>query len=436
MNLLQITPGAGGMYCGNCFRDNALVAALRQQGHQATMIPLYLPMTLEEPDQSAGTPIFFSGVNVYLEQKSAFFRRAPNWLHRLLASPALLKWASGRAAKTRAEDVGDLTLSMLRGEEGHQARELEELIGWLKGQGKPDVISLSNAMLVGLVRRLKQELKVPVVCMLAGEDAFLDSLPDRWRGPVWDTLAERAAEVDLYLAPSQYFADVMATRMKVARGRVQVVYNGINLAGYEPAASPPSPPVLGYFARMCPDKGLDTLVDAFLWLKARNRIPNLRLLIGGGCGPGDEPFVNGLRERLQARGFLGDVDFHPNLERAAKQAFFRRLTVLSVPAMYGEAFGLYILESLAAGIPVVQPRHAAFPELVRETGGGILYEPGRVEALGEALEGLLADPARARQLGETGRQAVRARFSIEAMAQGMLQACTQARDGRFSTRQS
>src|SRR6185503_14264230 len=104
VNIVQITPGAGGMYCGNCFRDNALVAALRKSGHRTLMLPLYLPMRLEEEDQSAGTPIFFNGINVYLQQKSAFFRRAPHWLHGLLASPILLKLAAGRAAKTRASE--------------------------------------------------------------------------------------------------------------------------------------------------------------------------------------------------------------------------------------------------------------------------------------------------------------------------------------------
>jgi hypothetical protein len=81
MNIVQITPGAGSMYCGGCFRDNSLVAALRKQGHQTLMVPLYLPLTLDEPDQSAGTPIFFGGINVYLDQKSALFRKAPRWLH-------------------------------------------------------------------------------------------------------------------------------------------------------------------------------------------------------------------------------------------------------------------------------------------------------------------------------------------------------------------
>src|SRR5262245_24575553 len=181
MNIVQITPGAGAMYCGNCFRDNALVAALRKMGHPTLMVPLYLPLTLEEEDQSAGTPIFFGGINVYLEQKSAMFRKAPGWLRDALASPALLKWAAGKAAKTRAADVGELTLSMLRGEEGNQARELEQLIDWLKTQEKPDVICLSNALLVGMVCKLKSEIGVPVICMLQGEDTFLDALPEATR---------------------------------------------------------------------------------------------------------------------------------------------------------------------------------------------------------------------------------------------------------------
>src|ERR1700742_183913 len=127
------------MYCGACVRDNALVAALRRLGHDAVMVPLYLPLTLDEADQSAGLPIFFGGINVYLEQQSAVFRKLPGWLHNLLASPKLLNLAAGAAGKTRAEDLGDITLSMLRGEEGHQARELDQLIAWLKTE-KPDIV--------------------------------------------------------------------------------------------------------------------------------------------------------------------------------------------------------------------------------------------------------------------------------------------------------
>lgn len=440
MNLVQITPGAGGMYCGNCFRDNALVAALRRQGHEVLMVPLYLPMTLDEESQATGVPTFFGGINVYLQQQSAFFRRAPKWLHSLLDSPFLLKLAAGRAAKTRAADVGELSLSMLRGEEGNQVRELDELVAWLKTQPRPDVVLLSNALLVGFTRKLKAELGCKVVCNLQGEDAYLDSMPSPLREQVWALLAERCRDCDLFLAPSRYFGDTMAKRLGLPADKVKVVFNGISLEGYgdnwqvtgDTAASvaPLSPvtchpsPTLGYFARMCREKGLDLLVETFIELKRRNAVPGLKLKVGGGCGPGDEPFVAQLKEHLRRAGCLDDVSFHPNLTREEKVAFLQSLTVFSVPALYGEGFGLYLIEALAAGVPVVQPRHAAFPELVEATGGGVIAE-ANAAALAAAIEALLLDPARLRALGEAGRRSVGERFTVDRMAAEVAQAAEQ-----------
>jgi glycosyltransferase involved in cell wall biosynthesis len=432
VNIIQLTPGAGAMYCGGCLRDNALVAALRKLGHEALMVPLYLPLTLDEQDQSAGTPVFFGGINVYLQQKTALFRGAPGWLHDLFASRRLLTWAAGKAAKTRPADLGELTLSMLRGEAGNQAREIEELLGWLKTQPRTDVVSLSNALLIGMVRRLKAELHVPVACALQGEDFFLDGLPESHRAACWRALAERAAEVDLFVAPSRYFGDLMRERLGLAADRVRVVYNGINLEGYAVEGQKPDGrrqmadgkengvPTLGFFARMCPEKGLDTLVEAYVLLRQRGRVGQLELRVGGSCGPADGAFVDSLRERLQASGLLGEVEFHPNLDRAGKLEFLRSLSVFSAPARYGEAFGLYVIEALAAGVPVVQPRTAAFPELIEATGGGVLCAAGDAPALAEAVEELLLNPTRARGLGEAGRRAVFQRFSAEAMAQATL----------------
>jgi glycosyltransferase involved in cell wall biosynthesis len=422
VNIVQITPGAGGMYCGNCFRDNAMVAALRKQGHDTLMIPLYLPMTLEEEDQSKGVPTFFNGVNVYLEQQSSWYRSAPQWLHRLIASPTLLKWASGKAAKTQAGDVVDIAISMLRGEEGHQARELEDLIAYLKPQKHPEVISLSNAMLIGFTRRMKQELKSSVVCMLQGEDSFIDAMPEEGRQAMWQLLAERGREVDLFIAPSRYFGERMMAKMQIPAAKMKVIYNGINLTGYPttpPAVTTNTAPVIGFFARMCKDKGLDALVDAFLSLKQRNRVIGLKLRVGGGCGPSDEPFVDQLKARIQRAGFSNDVEFHPNLTREQKLEFFRGLSVFSVPALYGEAFGLYVIEALASGVPVVQPRVASFSELVETTGGGALYEPNSPGALANALETTLTEPRHLRTMAETGHRMVHSRFSIESMAQQM-----------------
>jgi glycosyltransferase involved in cell wall biosynthesis len=346
----------------------------------------------------------------------------------LLASRTLLRWAAGRAASTRAAEVGEMLLSMLRGEEGRQARELDELIEWLKQHNHPDVVCLSNALLVGMTRRLKTRLGTRVVCHLQGEDTFLDALPDSHRDAAWQLLQERCADVDLFIAPSRYFGDLMAGRLNLAPERVRVIHNGINLEGLDlrntrarrDDANSSAAPVLGYFARMCKEKGLDTLVEAYIHLKNRGKISRLKLHIGGSCGPADEPFVKELRCRLAEAGYIGEVAFFPNLSRAEKWDFLRALSVFSVPARYGEAFGLYLIEAMAAGVPVVQPRTAAYPEVIESTGGGLLCEPGDPKSLAEAIEQLLLNPKQARALGEAGRNAIFERFNAEAMAKENL----------------
>ncbi len=420
------------MYCGGCFRDNALVAALRRRGHDTLMLPLYLPLTLDEQDQSAGTPIFFSGVNVYLQQKVSWFRHAPDWLHRALASPRLLKLLGGMAGNTRAEEVGELTVSMLQGEEGNQAREVDELVAWLKANHRCDVLSLSNVLLVGMARRLKQELRVPIVCMLQGEDTFLDGLPQAQRAMAWRILSERARDIDLFIAPSRYFAELMAQRLNLPAERVRVVHNGINLEGYErdqQKVKVGRAPVLGYFARMCEQKGLGLAVDVFIELKKRGLTPNVKLHVGGGCGPGDEPFVEEQKGRLDAVGLLSDVSFFPNVSRSEKISFFESIDVFSTPALYGEAFGLYVIEALAAAVPVVQPRHAAFPEIIEATGGGVTTEPNAT-ALAMSIEDLLLNPIRARAFGEAGQRAVWEHFNVQCMAENVLNIYREATNAR------
>jgi glycosyltransferase involved in cell wall biosynthesis len=268
-----------------------------------------------------------------------------------------------------------------------------------------------------------------VACALQGEDSFLDALPESHRAACWRTLAERAAAVDLFIAPSRYFGNLMRDRLGLAAERVRVIYNGINLDGYggegrkqKGEGQGGDVPTLGFFARMCPEKGLDRLVEAYILLRQRGRVGQLKLRVGGSCGPAERAFVGSLRQRLRESGLLGEVEFQPNLDRAGKLEFLRSLSVFSVPALYGEAFGLYVIEALAAGVPVVQPRVAAFPELIEATGGGVLCAAGDARALAEALEELLLDPARARALGQAGRRAVFERFSAGTMAQATAEA--------------
>ncbi|MEE8467775.1 MAG: glycosyltransferase family 4 protein, partial [Planctomycetota bacterium] len=321
--------------------------------------------------------------------------------------------------------LGSMTLSMLRGEEGRQAHELKKLIDDLQGQPAADVILLSNVMLIGMARRLKQALGVPVICSLQGEAPFLDALDASHRDQAWETLRERAADIDAFVPVSHWYGDLMAERLGLEQDRVHVVHNGIDptdLAAVD--WSPPAAPTVGYLARMCADKGLPTLVEAFVHLvRSADSLPDLRLRIAGVQLAADRPLVQSLRRRLADAGLAERVEFLPNLERAQKIEFLGSLSVLSVPATYGESFGLYLLEALAAGVPLVQPRHGAFPEILSATGGGLLCEPDDPVDLARALGELLSDERAAREFAERGRSVVLERFTEDVMAEGVEAVC-------------
>lgn len=422
MRIVQLTPGTGNFYCGSCMRDNALVKALRKQGHEAVLAPMYLPHFIDEESATGNTPLFFGGINVYLQQKWPLFRDTPAWLDRMLNSTAMLNLAASQAGMTAAHDLGEMTISMVLGEQGSQAKEVEKVVAWLaREENRPDVVCLSNLLLIGVAHRIKEALHVPVICTLHGEDGFINALPEP--GHCWSILAERAADISEFIAVSRYYKEVMLKRLGLEPEKITVVHNGINLEGYFPAApNPAGPPVIGYLARMHAAKGLGVLIEAFIKLKERNRIPDVRLRIAGSRTASDRPFVRSLRQRLKQAGCEHHVEFLPNLDRTPKQAFLRTLDVLSVPAR-GESFGLYILEALACGVPVVQPAEGAFPELIEATGGGTLCKAGDPEALAMALEEALADRAQLAAMGLRAMAVVHARFTSETMAGGFIEVC-------------
>jgi glycosyltransferase involved in cell wall biosynthesis len=413
MRLVHLTAGTGSFFCGTCLRDHALVKALRRLGHDALMVPMYLPLVVDDSGSSEGTPLFFGGINVYLQQKFALFRHTPQWLDKLFDSPALLRQAGKKAGMTEPRELGEMTLSMIKGEHGYQVKELDKLVRWLIEE-KPDVVCLSNSLLIGLARRVRQELRIPVICSLQGEDAFLDSLPEPYRDRCWQLVQEHCGDVDRFVAPSRYYNTLMRERLQLDADKTAVIYNGIDLDGFAPAAAPPKFPTVGFPARMCREKGLDTLVDAFIRLASR--VPDARLKVGGSQTEADRAFVNDLKGRLEQAGIAKVVEFRPNLTHSEKQRFLRELTVLSVPTRSGEAFGLFVIEALASGVPVVQPNSGAFPEVIELTGGGVLCAPDDSSSLADALEKLLLDPAHAAQLGRQAREIVNAHFTSDAMA--------------------
>ena len=421
MKIVQLTPGAGTMYCGNCLRDNALVAALHRRGDDIGMLPLYLPLTLDEDDESQGAPVFFGGISVYLSQKLSFFRYLPRFVHRMLASRQFLNWIGSRAAATHPSQVGELTVSMLRGEKGNQARELEELCRWLKTVHRPDVVVFSNALLLGMHDEIKTETGCRTVCFLSGEDGFLDELAEPFRTESWNLVRQHVAEVDLLFAPSRYFARFMEKYLDLPSERIQVLPLGLNLDGYEVDIPPPTEPVLGYFARMTEKKGLDTLVDAFIEVRRRGRFPTLKLKIGGGFSPWNEPFLVELEDKILLADLRDDVEFQPNLDRSEKIEFLKSLTLFSVPSRLNEPFGYFVLESQAAGVPGIFPNRGAFPEILDQTQGGVLFEPENSNSLADAVEELLGDEARRFELAENARRAIGERFAIDIVAQRFIE---------------
>jgi glycosyltransferase involved in cell wall biosynthesis len=424
MRIAWIAAGAADMICGTCLHDNALAAALLSLGQDVVLLPTYTPLRTDGPGVSQER-IFFGALNVYLQQKVAAFRHTPPGLDGLLDRPGLIRRAARLGASTDPTELGDLTYSILQGEEGFQAKELEKLVAWLRDDFRPEVVHLTNSMFAGFARRLKQELDVPVVCSLQGEDLFLNQLREPWRSRVRDLLHERARDVDAFQVNSAWYADFMAGYIGgvggIDRRRMFVVPLGLSLEGYGggEVRREAGPPTIGYLARICPEKGLHVLVEAFRLL-AERAPGQVRLRVAGYLGARDRPYLEELEARIAGWGLSGSYERVGEVDREGKIRFLQSLDVLSVPTVYLEPKGLFVLEALAQGVPVVQPRHGAFPEMIEATGGGLLVEPDSPEDLARGLETLLRDGGLRRELGRRGRDAVHARFHDRAEAEGTL----------------
>ena len=419
MKILLLTPGTGNFHCGSCLHDEALVRGLRKLGHDARITALYLPLVLDHKDGVDGDDVHMGGINLYLQAKAPVFRHMPRVVERLLDKPGLLRKAANRADMTSPVELGRMTEQMLLGGHGKTRNEVARLIDFLKATEPPDVVLLNNALLLGLAQPLREALGCSVACTLQGEDTFMDGLPEPWRSRAWGLLREQARQVDAFLPVSRYHGELMAERMALPAEKVRVVYNGIEADRYPKQDQAPSPPVIGYLARLCRTKGLGTLVDAYLHMHRQGIDHGARLCLVGSMTPGDEDYVDQQRDKLAEAGLLDLQGIYPNVSFDDKLKHLRSMSVLSVPATYGESFGLYVLEANAVGVPVVEPDHAGLAEVIGLTGGGILCRPDDPVSLAQSLGELLGDEARRRSLGETGRQAVLDRFTADVMAKSV-----------------
>lgn len=430
MRIVMVTPGSGGQfYCENCRRDLDLVQALRRQGHDAVLLPMYLPVA--EAATAGGAPVFYGALNVYLSQVVPGFRRLPASWRRGLDASALLGWVARRAGSVRAGGLGALTLSVLRGESGRQAEELDRLVAWLKQEARPDVVHLSNALLLGLAGRIRAEVGVPVVCSLQDEDCWVEAMPAPWPTRLWGAMAERAVDVDLFLPVTRSYGAALSSRLRLTPERLRAVWPGIDADACRPAA-PPAAPRLGYYARLAEALGLGVLVEALFELRRRPAWRHLGLRAAGGCTADDRAFLQALRRRVEREGAASAVAIQESFVGSEVAAFMDGLSLLSVPVPGGEAFGMFILEALARGVPAVLPAAGGFVEVAEATGGVLLYDPADPGALAMALERVLADAALRRRLAEAGRASVRSHFDLQTCTVPALLAAYAAAGARSS----
>jgi glycosyltransferase involved in cell wall biosynthesis len=420
MRIAYVTAGAGRMYCGSCLRDNALAKALMDDGHDVLLIPTYTPTRTDEINVSQQR-VFLGGINVYLQQHFEIFRKSPAILDRLWDFRPLLKLLTRLGIRVDPASLGDLTVSMLRGMDGLLRKEIQKLVRFLADEVSPEIINLPNSLLISLAPAIKAEMKVPVCCTLQGEDLFLEGLREPYRSQSLQIIHEHAADVDAFIAVSHYGAQSMANYLGIDRNRIYVVPLGINFDGFEaPSMNSSGLFTIGYLARVTKEKGLHILCDAYRNLSLRDEIPSSRLWAAGYLAPEQKRYLASVRQNMASWGLSSQFEYHGELDRHGKLNFLKSLSVFSVPEAYAEHKGLFLLEAMAGGIPVVQPRRGAFIEIVEKTGGGILVEPDNSQALAQGILDLWRDAQRRAELGARGFQNVRAYYSTTQMAKAAL----------------
>jgi glycosyltransferase involved in cell wall biosynthesis len=410
------------MYCGSCLRDNAMATELLARGHDVMLLPVYTPTFTDEPNVS-NDHVVLGGISAYLEQYVPVFRNTPRWLDRIWDSKTVLSLASRRSISTNPQMLGEMTVSVLKGEDGFQRKEIDKLIDWLSSQDTPDVINLPYSLLLGMAGPLKRALNVPILCTLQGEDLFLDNLHEPYRTESLNLIRDHLPHVDLFLSVSQYYADFMPGYLGIPPEKIRVVPLGINPQGFELREPKRDGPfTVGFLARIAPEKGLHVLADAYRRMRQSGELPEARFEAAGYMAADCKSYLEDIQKSLKDAGLGGEFHYRGVLDRAGKISFLRRLDVMSVPATYDEPKGVSLLEAMACGVPLVQPRRGSFTEIVENTGGGLLVQPDDPQSLADGILRIVRNKQLAEELSANGFQGVREQYTAANMADRVLEA--------------
>jgi glycosyltransferase involved in cell wall biosynthesis len=410
------------MFCGSCLRDNALARELLTRGHDVTLQPVYTPTVTDEENVSRDR-VLFGGVSVYLQQHVGLFRRTPWLIDKLWDSNAFLKLLSKRSIPVDPSGLGALTISTLEGERGFQRKEIEKLIAWIRSEQTYDVINLPTALLIGLAEPIRRATGRPLLVTLQGEDLFIDGLPSADRERAVALIREQVHHVDLFLPVSQYYAEYCVDRFGIPREKIRVAPLGVTLTDLTPSnrtRTPSDPFVVGYFARVAPEKSLHLLAEAYRVLRHEHGARETRLEAAGYLAPEHREYFADIQDRMRKWGLADEFRYHGALDRMQKVRFLHSIDVLCVPSTYREPKGLYLLEAMACAVPVVAPNHGAFPEVLAKTSGGLLVRPDDPASFADGLAALRDRPGQAREMGINGAAGVHQHYSVAKMAERIV----------------
>jgi glycosyltransferase involved in cell wall biosynthesis len=421
-----LTAGAAGMYCGSCMHDNALARELRNQGVDCLLQPVYTPIrtdALSVADQQ----VFFGGIHIYLLQRMPWLKHMPASIRRMLDWSPLINLVTRKSHATDANQLGQLAISMLQGADGRQSQEVARLTDWLADEVRPQALVLSNLLIGGALPGIRKRMPdTRLVVVLQGDDIFLDHLPDQARNEAIRLCRELVPVVDRFVVNSQFYAEKMGQMLSIHSDRFEITPLSIDVApftsdgvGSQEQAVPQGTasdqftrPVsdvsfrLGYMARIAPEKGFHHLVDAFIRLALKPEHSDLTLHASGWLGEANRKYFQVQQQKIESAKLTHRFTYHGSPDLTQKVSFLQSLDLFSVPTDYRDPKGLFVLESLAAGVPVIQPDHGAFGELLESTGGGLLTKPGCLDGLCAAIEELKQHQQQRVALGRSGQQRV------------------------------
>ncbi len=422
MKVIYLVAGSGGsFYCGNCHRDRLYVSSLKKvEGVDAMAVSLYLPPLGEDFGGEFENPVFFGAVSMFLRERVKMFEHMPSFLDKILDAPPLLKFAAKKAGSTRPEGFEETTLKMIKGYDPGRNKEITRLSRYISENGKPDIIHLANALIMGFAGQLKDATGAKMVCSLQNEDDWIEVMAEPYRSKAWELISEESRNVDLFISPSNYYKNFICEKTGIKEEKIEVLPSGLEEKGFQNLSKITDVPAVGFYNRLSYHNGLDKIIDAYILIMRGGKVPSLQLHLCGGYTGDDKPFLKEQFRKLTESGFDQGVKIYSAFHGQQEEEFFSSIDIMSVPVRKPDAYGLYLLTANSAGVPVVQPGTGAFPEIIEKTGGGIIYHPDSVEQLAVTLTETINDKDKFQQLGAAGRKSVNQLLNTRKMAEGIV----------------